>query len=69
MSDESPNTDLQLSALKIYNDLIKSCRKAQSDRYRVHYNELTGIQKIFLDGKLIHIKHVRYTRPEPPQVA
>lgn len=69
MSDESHSTDNQLNALQIYNNLIKSCREEQSKRLRIHFNELTGIQKIFLDGKLIQIKYVRYSRPEPPEMA
>ena len=74
MSDELHNIDIQLnaqlSALQIYNNLIMSCRAEQSKRLRIHFNELTGIQKIFLDGKLIHIKHVRYSPPAtPPEMA
>jgi hypothetical protein len=62
MSEELNSSD-HLTALQIYTDLIKSCRQAQKDRYRVHFNTETGVQKIYLDGKLMHIKHVRYTPP------
>jgi len=44
------------TAKNIYDDLIKKIKDSVKSKQRVMYDPSTGIQKTFLDGKLIHVK-------------
>ncbi len=43
-------------AKEIYDDLIKRIKDSVKSKQRIMYDPSTGIQKTFLDGKLIHVK-------------
>jgi len=47
------------SASEIYRELIVRLRKSVKDKECIVFDPVTGVQKCFLDGKLIWVKYVR----------
>lgn len=47
------------SASEIYRELIVRIRKSVKAKESIVFDPDTGIQKCFLDGKLLWVKHVR----------
>jgi len=47
------------NAAEIYRQLIVKVRKSVKDKERIVFDPITGVQKCFLDGKLIWVKYVR----------
>jgi len=47
------------NAAEIYRNLIVRVRKSVKDKECIVYDPITGIQKCFLDGKLIWVKYIR----------
>jgi len=45
-----------MTSKQVYDDLIKRVKDSVKAKERVMYDPETGIQKTFLDGKLIHVK-------------
>ena len=48
-------------ASEIYRQLIVRVKKSVKDKECVVFDPITGIQKCFLDGKLIWVKYIRNT--------
>jgi hypothetical protein len=48
-----------LPAKNIYDDLIKRIKAKVKSEESIVFDESTGIQKCFLHGKLLWVKHVR----------
>jgi len=46
-------------ASEIYRQLIVRVRKSVKDKECIVFDPVTGVQKCFLDGKLIWVKYVR----------
>jgi len=57
-----PKPDNPNTALEIYHALIRRIKEKIQKQKSVVFDPETGIQKIFLDGKLIAIKQVRITK-------
>jgi hypothetical protein len=47
------------SASEIYRQLIVRVRKSVKDKECIVFDPVTGVQKCFLDGKLIWVKYVK----------
>lgn len=54
LSPRNPDT-----ASEIYRKLIVRLRKSIKDKERIVFDPVTGVQKCFLDGKLIWVKYVK----------
>jgi len=44
------------TAKEVYDELIKKAKDSVKAKERVVYDPNSGIQKTFLDGKLIHVR-------------
>ena len=47
------------NAAEIYRSLIVRIRQSVKDKVRIVYDPMTGIQKSFLDGKLVGVKYLK----------
>jgi len=47
------------NASEIYRELIVRLRKSVKDKECIVFDPVTGVQKCFLDGKLIWVKYVK----------